>query len=114
VAKTQKTKKPTLNVLLTSLSLREIKKIAAESEKINHIDVTKIISENFGSDEELNDIRYWIVNQIIVKKIEGFRTSKAEKIFITLKEPDKSSIRSFKELMKDNKISPVLVEIYLP
>jgi hypothetical protein len=112
VAKTPKTKKPVLNIFLTSLSLREIKKIVAEGEKIIHIDVTKIISENFGSGEELNDIRYWIVNQIIVKKIEGFRTSKIEKIFITLKDPDKTSIRSFKELMRDNKISPVLIEIY--
>lgn len=114
MAKTPKTKKPTFNILLTHLSFREIKKSVSEGEKINHIDVTKIISENFGSGEELNDIRYWIVNQIIVKKIEGFRTSKIEKIFITLKDPDKLSIRSFKELMKDNKISPVLVEIYLP
>jgi hypothetical protein len=112
VAKIQKNKKPTFNIFLTSLSLREIKKSVLEGEKVNHIDVTKIISENFGPDDDLNDIRYWILNQIIVKKIEGFRTSKAEKVFITLKEPNKSSIKSFKELMKDNKISPVIVEMY--
>jgi hypothetical protein len=70
------------------------------------------VSENFSEEEELNDIRFWIINQIIVKKIEGYKANKAEKIFITLTDPGKSSIKSFKELMRDHKISPVQIETY--
>jgi len=114
VTKTQKNKKEEISILLTSLSYREIKKIIPDSERLLHVDVTKIIQDNFGSEAELSDIRYWIVNQMIIKKIEGFKAAKAEKIYITLSNPDKKSIKSFKELMKDNKISPVNIEIYIP
>ena len=114
MTKTSKDKKSPLNILLTPLSYREIKKIIPDSERVIHVDVTKIIQDNFGSEAELNDIRYWIVNQMIIKKIEGFRAAKAEKIYITLSSPDKKSIKSFKELMRDNKISPVNIEIYIP
>jgi len=51
---------------------------------------------------------------MLVKKIEGYRTSKAEKILITLKDPSKNTVKSFKELLKDHKISPVQVELYIP
>lgn len=107
----QKNKKTILNILLTPLSFREIKKTFPEREKLFYIDVTKIITESFGEHNSLNNVQYWILNQIIIKKIEGFRTSKAEKILVTIKEPNKNSIKSFKELLKDHKISPVLVEI---
>ncbi len=108
---TQKNKKPTLNILLTQLSLREIKKIFPEKEKLYYMDVSKIISESFGDQEVLSDVQYWILNQMIIKKIEGFVTSKAEKILVTIKDPNKNSVKSFKELLKDHKITPVQVEI---
>lgn len=111
MAKIKKDKTP-LSIFLTVLPYREIKKTISEGEKIYHIDVTKIIMENFSENEELNDVRFWIINQMIIKKIEGFRTSKVQKIFITVTDPCKSSVKSFKELMKDNKISPVQIEIY--
>lgn len=70
-----------------------------------------MISESFGSSTDLTNVQYWILNQMIVKKIEGFKASKAEKILITIKDPNKSIVKSFKELLKDHKISPVQVEI---
>ena len=101
-------------MILTSLSFKEIKKSFGESEKASYIDISKIISDNFGVVDEMSDIQYWILNQMLIKKIEGFRASKSEKIIITIKEPNKNSVKSFKELLKDNKISPVQVEIHLP
>lgn len=108
---TPRNKKPTLNILLTHLSLREIKKIFPEKEKLFYMDVSKIITESFGEQDSLSDVQYWILNQMIIKKIEGFVSSKAEKILVTIKEPNKNSIKSFKELLRDHKITPVLVEI---
>ena len=74
----QKNKKPPLNILLTHLSLREIKKIFPEKEKLFYMDVSKIITESFGEQDSLSDVQYWILNQMIIKKIEGFVSSKAE------------------------------------
>jgi hypothetical protein len=111
VSPTQKNKKIALNILLTHLSFREIKKVFPEKEKLFYIDVSKIIAESFGEQDSLSDVQYWILNQMIIKKIEGFRASKAEKILVTIKEPNKNSIKSFRELLRDHKITPVLVEI---
>lgn len=111
MSKETKNKKTAFNILLTDLSYREIKKIFPDNEKLCHVDVSKIIAENFGQQTDLTDVQYWILNQMIVKKIEGFRSSKSEKILVTIKDPTKNSIKSFKELMKDYKISPVQIEI---
>ncbi len=112
MAKPPKSKKDIFTVKLTGLSLRELKKSLPESEKIIHVDVPRIVLDNFGTECEMNDIRYWIVNQIIVKKIESFRAAKIPKIWIILDNPDKKSTKSFKELLKEHKISPLLVEIH--
>jgi hypothetical protein len=114
VSQTPKLKKTSLNILITALSYRELKKEFSEREKLFYIDISKLINENFGDQSELSDIQYWILNQMLVKKIEGYRTSKAEKILITLKDPSKNTVKSFKELLKDHKISPVQVELYIP
>ena len=104
-------KKISIKIRLTSLSYREIKKSLPDSEKVSYIDVTKIISESFG-DKDLSDIQYWILNQMIVKKIESFKTSNPSNIFITIKEPNKNSIKSFKDLLHEFKIGPAQIEIY--
>ena len=110
--KLQKNKKLTLKINLTALSYREIKKSLLNSEKVSHIDVIKVISENFGENKDLSDIQYWILNQMIVKKIEAFKMSKVDQIFITIKDPNRNSIKSFKEMLVESKISPVQIEIY--
>jgi hypothetical protein len=107
-----KTKKNSLKIHLTSLSYREIKKSLPDNEKVSYIDVTKIINENFGQGKELSDIQYWILNQMIIKKIESFKSSKIDQVYITIKEPSRNSIRSFKEMMSEFKITPVQIEIY--
>jgi hypothetical protein len=112
VEKTQKIKKDPILIYLTSLSQREIKKSFSESDKIMCIDVNKIISENFNTDKPLNDIQYWIMNQTIVKKIIGIKGTKIERIYIILKEPNKDSIKSLKELLKENNVGPANIEIY--
>lgn len=104
-------KKPLVKIHLTSLSYREIKKSLPDNEKVSYIDVTKIISESFG-DKDLSDIQYWILNQMIVKKIESFKTTNPSKIFITIKEPSKNSIKSFKDLLLEFKLGPAQIEIY--
>lgn len=104
-------KKPPVKIHLTSLSFREIKKSLPDNEKVSYIDVTKIISESFG-DKDLSDIQYWILNQMIVKKIESFKTTNPSKIFITIKEPSKNSIKSFKDLLSEFKLGPAQIEIY--
>ena len=104
-------KKPPVKIHLTSLSYREIKKSLPDNEKVSYIDVTKIISESFG-DKDLSDIQYWILNQMIVKKIESFKTTNPSKIFITIKEPSKNSIKSFKDLLLEFKLGPAKIEIY--
>jgi hypothetical protein len=111
VEKIQKPKRPSLKIHLTDLSYREIKKSLTDNEKVSYIDVTKIITESFG-DKDLSDIQYWILNQMIVKKIESFKSTNSNRIFITIKEPNKSSIKSFKELLSEFKLSPAQVEIY--
>lgn len=109
--KIQKPKRLSLKIHLTDLSYREIKKSLTDNEKVSYIDVTKIIAESFG-DKDLSDIQYWILNQMIVKKIESFKSTNSNRIFITIKEPNKGSIKSFKELLSEAKLSPAQVEIY--
>jgi hypothetical protein len=104
-------KKPPVKIHLTSLSYREIKKSLPDNEKVSYIDVTKIISESFG-DKDLSDIQYWILNQMIVKKIESFKTTNPSKIFITIKEPTKNSIKFFKDLLLEFKLGTAQIEIY--
>jgi hypothetical protein len=111
VEKIQKPKRTTLKIHLTALSYREIKKTLIDNEKVSYIDVTKIITESFG-DNDLSDIQYWILNQMIVKKIESFKTTNTNRIFITIKDPSKGSVKSFKELLSEAKLSPAQVEIY--
>ena len=93
-------KKPPVKIHLTSLSYREIKKSLPDNEKVSYIDVTKIISESFG-DKDLSDIQYWIL-----------KTTNPSKIFITIKEPSKNSIKSFKDLLLEFKLGPAQIEIY--
>lgn len=109
--KIQSPNKIPIKIYLTSLSYREIKKSLVDNEKVSYIDVTKIINESFG-DKDLNDIQYWILNQIIIKKIESFKYPATNRIFITLKEPNKGSIKTFKELLNDSELSPIQIEIY--
>ncbi len=110
--KTQKTKKDPILIYLTSLPQREIKKSFSESDKIMCIDVNKIILENFNTDKPLNNIQYWIMNQTIVKKIISIKGTKIERIYIILKNPNKDSVKSLRELLKENNVGPVTVEIY--
>jgi hypothetical protein len=49
---------------------------------------------------------------MIVKKIESFKTTNPSKIFITIKEPSKNSIKSFKDLLLEFKLGPAQIEIY--
>lgn len=107
-----KPKKDPLKIYLTSLSHREIKKSLSETEKVPYIDVIKIISENFGGEKELNDIQNWILNQMVVKRVESLKSSNSVKIFVIIKDPSKSSVKSFKEILKESEIGPVSVELY--
>ena len=111
MGKIQNPKKIPLKIHLTSLSLREIKKSLVDNEKISYIDVTKIITDSFG-DKDLSDIQYWILNQMIVKKIESFKSTNTNRIFITIKDPNKGSIKTFKELLSESSLSPAQIEIY--
>lgn len=112
VEKIQKSKKVPLKIYLTSLSYREIKKNLSDGEKVPYIDVTKLISENFGSEKELNHIQSWILNQMVIKKIESFKSSSPSKIFLTVKDPSRSSAKIFKEILKESEIGTVSIEIY--
>jgi len=94
VEKLLKPKKDPLKIYLTSLSYREIKKNQSDTEKVPYIDVIKIITENFGGEKELNDIQNWILNQMVIKRIESLKTSNSSKIFIIIKDPSKSSAKS--------------------
>lgn len=107
-----KPKKNPLKIYLTSLSYREIKKNQSDTEKVPYIDVIKIITENFGGEKELNDIQNWILNQMVIKRIESLKTSNSSKIFIIIKDPSKSSAKSFKEILKESEIGPVSIELY--
>lgn len=107
-----KPKKDPLKIYLTSLSYREIKKNQSDTEKVPYIDVIKIITENFGGEKELNDIQNWILNQMVIKRIESLKTSNSPKIFIIIKDPSKSSAKSFKEILKESEIGPVSIELY--
>lgn len=109
--KIQKPKKSPLKIHLTALSYREIKKSLLDNEKVSYIDVSKIITESFG-DKDLSDIQCWILNQMIIKKIESFKSTNSNRIFITIKDPNKSSVKSFKDLLTEFKLSPAQVEIY--
>ena len=103
-----------LKIHLTSLSFRELKKTIFCDEKISHIDVVKIIADNFNTNKELNNIQYWILNQMILKRIESLRSSNIENIFITIKNPNKDLIKSFKDLLHEHKITYAHIEIYNP
>ena len=107
-----KPKKDPLKIYLTSLSYREIKKNLSDVEKVPYIDVTKIITENFGGDRDLNDIQNWILNQMVVKKIESLKGANTSKIFVIIKDPSKSSAKSFKEVLRESEIGPVSIELY--
>lgn len=71
-----------------------------------------MILENFGGEKELNDIQNWILNQMVVKRIEALKSSNTSKIFVIIKDPTKSSAKSFKEILKESEIGPISVEIY--
>lgn len=77
-----------------------------------YIDVNKIILESFNTDKELNDIQYWILNQTLVKKIGGVKDTKIEKIYLILKQINKTSLKSLKDLLKENDIKSFRIELY--
>ncbi len=98
-----------LKIHLTNLPYKEIKRIKSEEEKSYFLDMNKLIEENFKNPSELTDTQYWILNQMMVKKIEGFLSSKYDVVYIYLENPSKDRIKALKELVTDNKIKNVTV-----
>lgn len=101
-----------LKIHLTDLSYKEIKKIKIEEEKSYFLDMNKLVEENFQNTEELNNTQYWILNQMMVKKIEGFLTSRYDVVYLHFRNPSKDKVKALKELILENKIKNVTVEAF--
>jgi hypothetical protein len=98
-----------LKIHLTNLPYKEIKRIKSEEEKSYFLDMNKLIEENFKNPSELSDAQYWILNQMMVKKIEGFLSSKYDVVYLYLQNPSKERVKALKELVIDNSIKNVTV-----
>lgn len=101
-----------LKIHLTDLSYKEIKKIRVEEEKSYFLDMNKLVEENFQNSKELTNTQYWILNQIMVKKIEGFLTARYDVVYLHFSNPTKDKIKALKELISENKIKNVTVESF--
>ena len=99
-----------LKIYPTNLTHKEIKRSRITEEKSYFLDMNKLIEENFKTTSELSNTQYWILNQIMIKKIEAFLSSKYEVIYIYFQNPTKDKIKALKELITDNKIKNVIVE----
>ena len=101
-----------LKIHLTNLTYKEIKKIKTEEEKSYFLDMNKLVEENFQNTSELSNTQYWILNQMMVKKIEAFLTSRYDVVYLHFSNPSKDKIKALKELISENKIKNVTVEAF--
>ena len=101
-----------MKISLTNLNLKEIKKNKTSTEKSYFLDMKKLIEENFNKSDGLSTTQYWILNQIMVKKIEGFLSSKYDVVYIHFEDPTRERVKAIKELISDNKIKNIQVEVY--
>ena len=101
-----------LKIHLTNLTYKEIKKVKVEEEKSYFLDMNKLVQENFENTSELNNTQYWILNQMMVKKIESFLTSRYDVVYLHFTNPSKDKIKALKELISENKIKNVVVEAF--
>ena len=100
-----------MKISLTNLTQKEIKKIKTSPEKSYFLDMNKLIEENFGRISELSNTQYWILNQIMVKKIESFVSSKYETVYLYFESPTRDKSKALKELISENRIKNVSVDI---
>ena len=101
-----------LKIHLTNLTYKEIKKIKSSDEKIYFLDMNKLIEENFQNKGELSNTQYWILNQMMIKKIEGFISSRYDIVYLHFTNPSKDKIKALKELVVENKIKNVTIEAF--
>ena len=57
-------------LFITTKHFKEVK-VHFQGKKVDFIDVPKLIHENFGDVAELSEIRSWILNEMVRKKILG-------------------------------------------
>jgi len=101
-----------LKIHLTNLTYKEIKKAKIEEEKSYFLDMNKLVEENFQNAPELNNTQYWILNQMMIKKIESFLTSRYDVVYLHFTNPSKDKIKALKELITENRIKNVTVESF--
>jgi hypothetical protein len=72
--------------------------------------MNKLIEESFQNAIGLSNAQYWILNQIMVKKIESFVSSKYEVVYLHFSNPTKDQLKALKELISESEISNVTVD----
>ena len=101
-----------MKIYLTNLSLKELKKNKTIYGKSYFLDMHRLIEENFKDPSNLNNAQYWILNQMLVKKIENFLTAKYDIVYIYSENPSREKARELKELISENNIKNVTAEIF--
>lgn len=100
-----------LKIYITDVSYKDLKK-CSQDEKISFLDVHKMVVENFSNPEDLSDMQRWILNQMIIKKIDSFAGSNTQKLYVYIKNPSKETAKALSELIIENEIESVTVEIH--
>lgn len=99
-----------MKIRLTGLTHKEIKKTKGLEGKSYFLDMNKLIEENFQKSSDLNNTQYWILNQIMIKKIESFISSKYDIVYLYFSNPSRDKVKAFKELINENRIKNVVIE----
>ena len=79
-------------------------------EKSFFLDLKRLIDENFENPSKLSDTQYWILNQMMIKKIESFIASKYESVWIYSPNPTRDKIKALKELVQENQLQNIVID----
>ena len=74
--------------------------------------MNKLIEENFQNSSELSNTQYWILNQMMLKKIESFITSRYDIVYLHFNNPTKEKMKALKELISENHLNNVVVDTF--
>ena len=100
-----------LKIYITDVSYKDLKK-CSQDEKISFLDVNKMVIDNFSNPDDLSDMQRWILNQMIIKKIDTFVGSNTQKLYVYIKNPSKETAKALSELIVENEITSVTVDIH--
>lgn len=97
-------------LFLTSKTYKEARP-SFHGRKVDFIDVPKMIEENFGN-EKLDEVREWIMNEILRKKVLSLISSpSSNSICIRYKRVSKRSEDNLRKMIVENSTKKIQIKV---